>query len=150
MDSSQIVQQALEAHRKLDREVEILKLRLAAQTAGSLADWMVNCTTHFQEFRRMLNEHLKMEEEGGFMTVVRDRRPTLSARIDELMDEHHVMRRACGEIEDFLGHHPAPSPDEVARVRQMVEALLDRLQRHEVTENTLVQEAFTQDIGTGD
>ena len=150
MDGSQILQQALEEHRNLDREIEILKLRLGAPAENSIAKWMGHCIEHFRHFHTLLRRHMEMEEKGGFMQVVRERRPSLDTVIDRLQGEHTTMRHICNGIEVFLERCTEPTVDDAAVVREKTEALLAELHRHESEENKLVQEAFTQDIGAGD
>ncbi len=150
MDWSQIAQQALEEHKKLGREIEILKLRLAAPAESSISKWMVHCTEHFRHFYTLLRQHMEMEERGGFMKVVREHRPSLDTIIDKLQDEHGTMRQSCRDIEVFLECCTNPTPEDVEEIRQRTQALLVELHRHKAEENKLVQDAFTQDIGAGD
>ena len=148
MDRSAAAQKALEEHRKLNREIEILKLRLDSPIQGSPAKWLAHCVDHFKEFQALLYDHIDMEETEGFMNMVREHRPTLGARVDALQAEHGTIRRQCAELRDELEKHADPTPDEINRVREMAAKLLDVLRLHEAEENELVQEAFTQDLGT--
>ncbi len=149
MDWSAAAQKALEEYRKLNREIEILKLRLDSPIQDSPAKWMAHCVDHFKEFQALLYDHLDMEETEGFMTMVRDHRPTLGARVDALQAEHGTIRRQCAELRVELEKHADPTPDEINQVREMARKLLDVLRLHEVEQNKLAQEAFTQDLGTG-
>ena len=150
MDWSAAAQKALEEHRKLNREIEILKLRLDAPLQDSPAKWMAHCVDHIREFQALLNDHMDVEEAEGFMTMVREHRPTLGARVDTLQAEHGTIRRQCAELRDEFEKYTHPTPDEVNRVREMAGKLLDALRLHEAEENKLVQEAVIQDLGTGD
>ncbi len=150
MDWSAAAQRALEEHRKLNREIEILKLRLDSPLQDSPAKWMAHCVDHFREFQALLYDHIDMEEAEGFMTMVREHRPTLGARVDTLQAEHGTIRQQCAELRVELEKHADPTPDQINRVRQMAGKLLEVLRVHEVEENELVQEAFTLDLGTGD
>ncbi len=150
MDWSAAAQKALEEHRKLKREIEILKLRLDAPLQDSPAKWMAHCVDHLREFETLLNKNMDMQETEGFLIIVRERRPTLEARVDTLQAEHGTIRRQCAELRDEFKKHADPTPDEINRVREMAGKLLDVLRLHELEENKLVQEAFTQDLGTGD
>ncbi len=150
MDWSAAAQKALDEHRKLNREIEILKLRLDSSLPDAPAKWLAHCLDHFKEFQALLYDHIEMEETEGFMNMVREHRPTLGGRVDALQAEHGTIRRQCAELRDELEKHADPTADEINRVREMAGKLLDMLHLHEVEENKLVQEAFTQDLGTGD
>lgn len=150
MDWSAAAQKALEEHRKLNREIEILKLRLDAPLQDAPSKWMAHCVDHFREFQALLNDHMDMEETEGFMTMVREHRPTLGPRVDTFQAEHGTIRRQCVELRDELEKYTDPTTDEVTRVREIVGKLLEVLRLHDAGEIKLVQEAFTQDLGTGD
>ncbi len=149
MDRSAAAQKALEEHRKLNREIEILKLRLDSPLQDSPAKWMAHCVDHFKEFQALLYDHMDMEETEGFMTMVREHRPTLGARVDTLQAEHGTIRQQCAELRVELEKHADPTPDQINQVRKMAGKLLGVLRLHEVEQNQLAQEAFTQDLGTG-
>lgn len=150
MDWSQAAKIALEEHRKLNREVDILRLRLNTPSHESRLRWMTQCAAHFNHFLELLLIHMEMEEEGGFMPIVRERRPTLERRVDALESEHVTIRKACSELQGFFETCTDPTTEDVQQVRRMTGALLDILRDHDNEENKLIQDVLIQDIGTGD
>lgn len=150
MDWSQAAKLALEEHRKLNREVDILRLRLNAPSQESRRRWMTRCVAHFNHFQELLLTHMEMEEDGGFMPIVRERRPTLERRVNALESEHGTIRKACSELQDFFETCTDPTTEDIQQVRRMTGALLDTLRDHENEENKLIQDVLIQDIGTGD
>ena len=150
MDWSAAAQQALEEHRKLKREIEILKLRLDAPLQDAPAKWMAHCVDHLKEFETLLHKNMDMQENEGFLIMVREHRPTLGPRADALQAEHGTLRQQCTELRDEFKKHADPTPDEINRVRELAGQLLEALRLHEAEEIKLVQEAFTLDLGTGD
>ena len=64
MDTSIISERAIELHKKLDREVELLKLRLAVPYRSDVRKWFEACGIHFRHFHTELRRHMEMEEEG--------------------------------------------------------------------------------------
>ncbi len=150
MDWSAAAQQALEEHRKLKREIEILKLRLDAPLQNAPAKWMAHCVDHLREFETLLYKNMDMQETEGFLIMVREHRPTLGGRVDALQAENGTIRRQCAELRDEFEKHVDPTPDRINEVRGMAEKLLEVLRLHEEEEIKLVQEAFTLDLGTGD
>ncbi len=150
MDWSQAANLALEEHRKLNREVDIFSLRLNAPSHESRLKWMTQCVAHFNHFQDLLLTHMEMEEDGGFMLIVRERRPTLEKRVDALESEHETIRKACSELQDFFETCTDPTTEDVQQVRRMARALLNILRDHENEENKLIQDVLIQDLGTGD
>ncbi len=150
MDWSATAQKALEEHRKLSREIEILKLRLDAPLQDAPAKWMAHCVDHLREFEALLIKNMEMQETEGFMIIVRENRPTLGPQVDALQAEHATLRRQCAETRDEFKKYADPAPHEIKRVREMAGNLLEVLRIHEAEEIKLVQVACTLDLGTGD
>jgi len=150
MEQMSIAQEAVEEHARLTREIEMLKLRLAASSKRSPSDWFEHCTEHFRHFHTQLRKHMEMEEYGGFMKHVRERRPTLTHEVEALQRQHRQMLHKCVNIESYMLDGKQPPEESIAKVREDIEDLLRSLHDHEITENKLVQQAFVQDIGAGD
>lgn len=150
MDWSEVVRRALEEHKKLDHEVRILQLRLETPLTEPITKWLSICGNHFIRFHTLLRQHMEMEEDGGFMSTIREHRPGLGPAIDRLKDEHRSMRRQCREIEERLESYTEPTMEDAHRFRDQAQALLSTLENHERQENEIAQDAFTRDIGTGD
>ncbi len=150
MNDHQIARQTREEHRKLDQEIELLTLRLCPRSEVSLKTWFAHCTEHFRHFHTQLRRHMELEEYGGFLKAVRERRPTLAREVEVLRDQHRDMLKVCTAIEEFLEDCRVPTAADEARVRSDIEQLLASLEAHEQQENRLVQQVFVQDIGSGD
>ncbi len=150
MDEKQIAQQALEAHHELDRQIDRLKLELNANCETSIPDWLANCAQQFRQFHSELRAHMEIEEGDGFMVPVQQRRPTLTRKVEELLQQHREMAASCEDIECSLLALSDPKRQDVTVIREKINALLTALEQHEQAENKLVQEVFTQDIGGSD
>ncbi len=150
MDDSRIAEQALEAHRLLDQQITRLKLEFKTSFEASIQDWLANCTRHFRHFYSGLLRHMEIEESDGFLLPVRQRRPTLTRRVEDLLREHRDMTNSCEAIDHFMQTLKAPQPEDVVVIRKKIDALLTELEQHEEAENKLVQDVFTQDIGAVD
>ncbi len=149
MDEKKIAQQALEAHHQLDKQIDRLKLELNANYETSIPVWLANCTRHFRHFHNVLRAHMGIEESDGFMVPVQQHRPTLTRKVEELLQQHREMTASCEDIERSLRALSDPKRRDVTVIREKIDALLTALKKHEQAENKLVQEVFTQDIGEG-
>lgn len=95
---------------------------------------------------RHISEHFRLEEQNGYMDVVRKREPRLERAIQELADEH---RELADEL-DGLIVYAATARRVGAAFRAQVRAWVEHVRKHEARENDLVQDAFTLDMGAED
>ncbi|MCG3138583.1 MAG: hypothetical protein HJJLKODD_02448 [Phycisphaerae bacterium] len=150
MDDATIAQKALKIHEELDREVDLLRLRMASKPDAHGDHWLTAFASHFRHFHTQLRSHFEMEEEGGFMKPVVDKRPTLSPQIARLREEHRQMRHLCYELEMFVEECRAPSLQQIAHIRERSDEIIDCLKAHEKAENQLIQDAFQLDLGSSE
>ncbi len=147
---NRIAEQALEAHRQLDEEIEELRAAMDAEIGERSNAWLAQAVESFRRFHTNLRRHIEIEESGGFLEPVVQRRPTLTPQVDQLMHEHREMVECCEGLEHDMHSADKVEPADVDALRGRVHDLLVALQKHEHTENAIVQDVFSQDIGTGD
>lgn len=147
---NRIAEQALEAHRQLDEEIDELRTAIAADVGSRPESWLAHCVECFRRFHTNLRRHIEIEESGGFMEPVVQRRPTLTPQVDQLRLEHRVMVDCCEGLEHDMQRTGTLKPEDADVLRARVHELLAALRKHEHTENAMVQDVFSQDIGTGD
>ncbi len=97
-----------------------------------------------------LQSHFDHEEhEQGFFKTVVKQAPWLSEQAQTLMDEHCGM---CQMLERVHSHAQEDSPHDAWWTKHTDEFQQFRRSflRHERSENDLLQQAFTQDIGSND
>jgi len=101
----------------------------------------------FMSFRRHLERLMALEEEGGYMSIVREVKPHWCSRVEILRNEHDEFRvdldKFTREIESLRPDDPEP----LQATCQQVRALLRRVDRHDQCEGELLQEALTLDEG---
>lgn len=131
-------------HQVLRREAAGLLVR--AEHGGSLDRALsVALVADLSRLCEHLREHFALEEDDGYLHEVVGQRPDLQSRADRLQRQHGLLL-AEGEalIRQLLG---ARVPhDTLARLVRLLEAL----RRHEIAEHDLFQEAFLDDLGSGD
>jgi iron-sulfur cluster repair protein YtfE (RIC family) len=113
-------------------------LKDADRVAESLVSLASQLETHFEE-----------EEVAGVFDDVVERAPRLSERVDQLKQQHNELRTALAAINQTAG-----SGDGTAQwwndLSEAFHEFSTNLMHHEHSENELVQEAYTQDIGSKD
>lgn len=103
----------------------------------------------YQRLRKLRDElqrHFALEEQGGYMREVRERRPNWSDRIDELRRQHAQMLVDVGALVDEADELVQRTEEWQGKFEQLLAAL----SQHEQAENEIVQKAYQQDIGDKD
>ncbi|MCA9236676.1 MAG: hemerythrin domain-containing protein [Planctomycetales bacterium] len=129
------------------------------QLAGLLSDIRAEFDAEERSKRRLekivttLSElceaHFRREEEGGYMREAVQQAPQLSARARTLGEEHEELQEQIEKLR-ILIHSGVESSAWWIRVQSDFAAFAKQISRHESEENALLQEAFSQDIGTKD
>lgn len=117
--------------------------QLSGATAGMT---FADLRTQLLKARQDLLEHFRLEEEDGYLDVVRRKEPNLEPTLAKLLKEH---RKLVQELDDLLAKVEQPhSPLDTAQRR--VRLWIHDVRGHEIRENHLIQDAFVHDLGTGD
>lgn len=97
----------------------------------------------------LCEEHFQREEEGGYLHEAVQQAPQLSARAKVLGDQHEPLQEAIEKLR-ILIHSGIESAAWWVRVQSDFSAFAKTISHHEADENSLLQEAYTQDIGSKD
>lgn len=96
-----------------------------------------------------LVHHFALEEDGGYFSDALLQSPRLVARANGLMAQHPMLSERARKLLDET--HANPGTDTWwAETREQFDAFRDTLVKHEQGEDRLLQEAYTQDIGSHD
>ena len=101
------------------------------------------------ELRDELDEHFHHEEDGGYFDEIMERAPRLEAKVEELKQQHPALLALVRQLEDYV-ENAGTDGDAMARIQDEYRAFVRVLTLHEVAENDLLQQAYTEDIGTND
>ena len=96
-----------------------------------------------------LEDHFVQEEIGGFFREAVERQPWLHERVQKLREDHEAMR---GEIAGLVSCSEESRPALLwwSEVEHRFDELTRHLHHHERLEVALLQEAWTDDMGTKD
>ena len=99
--------------------------------------------------RDSLADHFEVEERDGYLAPALDVAPRFTRQASELQRQHQQFLEVLDRFIEQL-----QTCDSSIRcwqdARQEFEDFLDQLLEHERAENTIVQSAFTEDLGSGD
>jgi len=134
----------LRDHANLRRLLDELRQMLFEQ-AVDFAD----LKGHFFQLGEMLEGHFRTEEASGCFGEVVNQAPHVSGKVAGLIGEHADLSREINEIAVRASGGNGTADDwEVARAA--FGDFTARLMQHEMLENELLQQAFTEDIGWKD
>ncbi len=141
-----------EAHDRLLAEHAELKL-LLGEIDKALETRSVTVDEVGQLLGRLgdrLVKHFALEESGGYFAEALLHAPQLLAKANALLAQHPKMCNRAGEIVTEIGSTRSSGGDWWQQTRTKFAAFRDELLRHERSENVLLQEAYTQDLGAHD
>jgi hemerythrin-like domain-containing protein len=137
-------------HAKVEELAARLRQKTATVPRAGLEQWIVDVRNELEHLRAHLQKHFALEEEGGYLTQVIERRPTLSGEVDRLRSEHSQL---AGIMDDMYRSVSTVTPSEELVLRDCCHRIgqfLCYLTEHESRENLIVLSVFTHDIGTKD
>jgi hemerythrin-like domain-containing protein len=150
MASNDVAAWMLEEHAKVHELSGELREKVTGRPRGDRAQWIADLRSRFDELATRLRRHASLEEDGGYLTHVVERRPTLSQAVDIIKREHEELTIILRDLQQAV-RELAPTDNLLLRdCCKRVEHFLHWVERHEEHENHLVLCAFTQDIGVPD
>ncbi len=140
-----------EEHDRVDVVAHAVRERISSIPRGrDRAPWIASLSKEFDHLRAHLLKHFALEEREGYLIPVLERRPTLSAEVHRLKQEHDEMQHIFDGIHNQF---KMVTPESNLLIRDLCARIRDVLQfvhEHEERENLLVTFVFTQDIGSKD
>jgi hypothetical protein len=97
--------------------------------------------------QRHLEHQLTLEEQGGYMEIVRESMPSLYDQAVRLREQHDSFREELDAMVSRIQHLGPSCEDEVDQVCYIINDLLRHIELHEREEADLLQEALIQDVG---
>ena len=102
-----------------------------------------------QELQKMVEGHFRTEEDSGCFGDVVNHAPRVSDKVTALIAEHADLSVELTELVNRATGVEGAS-DDWDDVSTRFGEFTDKLMQHETTENELLQEVFTEDIGSKD
>jgi len=134
------------------REI-IRQLELLVEEGGFVEqepEWSRRLSNELAAFRRHLQRHFALEEEGGFMLDVVTLMPHASEQVEKLRQEHDEILRAVDELIRDAGLLVSGSSLMAMEFRDRVLQVLSTIRRHETEENELIQRVLYQEVSVAD
>lgn len=139
-----------EEHARISELSDRLQERVAVVPRAGEGKWIEDVEAAFGEFRLHVERHQALEEEGGYMTGVLEKRPTLAGVVESLLHEHVEMRRIMEEIEQRLMELTPADKLLIRDACHRIQALLQYMEHHAREEDLLLMSLFKDDGDGGD
>ena len=125
---------------------------VVADIQSTIAEKKVSCSAlaaSLRELRDFMQAHIVLEETDGYFHEAIAHAPRLKQWADTLRQEHSQLLLL---LEQLMDHVEKGGGTEAwwSRVAALYDEFASRQRDHEQNENHLLQEAYTQDTGTGD
>lgn len=144
LHNSQINRLIDEEHVRLGKTMANLRRMLATRSGEPDKIAVV-----FHDLAQRILEHFEHEEHGGYFAEATEHAPRLKRRANELLDQHLQMASHVERLQELAA--TKKTSDEWWHVLQdEFGRFLECFRAHETAEDRLIQEAYGDDIGTGD
>jgi hemerythrin-like domain-containing protein len=147
MESGNLARGLLGEHARIAELGDQLRGVVASPPRGERKQWLDAMRFCFDEYALHLQQHLKTEEEGGYLRQVVELRPTLSEAVEIIRHEHSELAQILQDVQMAI-HDLRPADNLMLRdCSERIKNLMHWIERHEEHENHIVMYAFTQDLG---
>jgi hypothetical protein len=148
MDDHSIAEQVLMEQQTLKHIREALRVTLNWELARvGLSRKISSVGFTAKSFQRHLERVLSLEEDGGYMEVVRDEMPNWYCKVETLRADHdrfrHQMQRIIKQFHDLATNDEVWFNGLCCELKQ----LLEDLEEHERHETDLLQDVLLVDVG---
>lgn len=134
-------------HEALQSLNKILRQHIAGMPEVNLGDWLRGLQAGFERLRTHLERNFAAKESGGYLSIVVEKRPTLSPQVESIRREHgEILRMAEGILRDLEEVKPETRlllGDVCARVQRFMAIVA----QHDQRENMITLLVFNQDFG---
>jgi len=146
IDETAEYREIIEQHQLLRADLSCLRTAASPETNPTPdAELRVVLRQGLARLQEKLRQHFAFEEEGGFLEPVITARPGLSRTVFRLLRQHAEIIVELEHLES--GFDTAAS---LVQVRASVLRIIEVVDKHEVEETDLLQQALLEDLGVGD
>ena len=137
-------------HARLQGITAALKAAADGVPEFNRQEWFAELAARYEQFRAHMTKRIALEDVGGFVKAVEQRRPTLSPQIDYLRRQHGRILRRINDIHHELTELDPADIEAVDDCRLRMELILSEVGQHERSENVLLGFVFGQDVDGAD
>ncbi|HEX4146005.1 MAG TPA: hemerythrin domain-containing protein [Pirellulales bacterium] len=148
MEHKAISEQMLIEHEMLSHLESALRALLQWTSRGQdLSRKLSSLRFMTESFQRHLEHLMALEEDDGYMEVVRECRPEFTSQVDALRTEHDDFRRRLRRATGRLERLSISDVEHCEQVSQELGQLLEQIDAHSRKEVDLLQRSLLQEEG---
>ncbi len=126
---------------------KILRQHIAARPDINLDDWLRGLRVGFERLQKHLKRHFAAKEEDGYLSLVIEKRPTLSKQVEQMRNEHDeiimMAERILRDMSDMQPENRLLLGDACARIQRFMAVVAD----HDQREVMITMAVCSQDMG---
>lgn len=139
--------EVLREHRELMELITSLQEK-ASRYSDDPERWSEELSEILMPLRTTLHRHFTAEEEGPFANEFPEAFPHLAEKLEDLLGQHReLMDRIDHLLREVNESSERAGKAEVQRIRKDVHAFIEAIRVHEASENSLLQDAYLEDLG---
>lgn len=151
MDRIALARQALFEHDLLEHLKKALRLAVEWEVRDvGLARKSSSVCFTAGSLGRHLERLMQIEEEGGYMREVVERKPNLADEVNALRADHEYFRNALARLMPTVADGKRLTETELTKLCDDCLMLLERVDQHDRKEIDLFQEGLVMEEGSGD
>ncbi len=144
---SSIAAQVEQEHACLKRDMGDIEEDVMQEVSDEeFADWRLEFMWRLRDLRNHLCKHFDLEEEGGFMTEIKEEAPEAIKKVEELETAHGQILIDLDEILAELKSIETKKVEELVSIKGRVRKLMNTLRAHESAENEMMQSYIVRSI----
>lgn len=148
MDHIAISEQVLVEHKVLAHITSALRATIGWKYQGADLTRKIGSLRFVgQSLQRHLKHLMGLEEEDGYMSVIRESHPELNDEVEALRQEHGQFRKGLSRILTRLRVVQPTDYSNLAKTSEDLLVLLEKLDEHSHKETGLIQHALLKDEG---
>ena len=147
MDAKTIVEWIRREHAAVQDLSARLRTQVSNLPTGHFDAWVKELRDRFEHLHAHLVKHMALEEAGGYLSAVVERRPTLSREVDRLKHEHREMSSLMDSIKAAMEELTAEDRLLIQDCCTRIQSLLSCVEHHKQQENRMVVHVFNLDLG---
>ncbi len=121
--------------------------RISLSLQGEMSQDYVAASGALSDFSATLATYFDAEENGGYFAGIVDDRPEFQGRIHKLVETHEDLRATIASARLMADRGER---SEMPALGRDIDSILEQLERHERTENELMEDFFLSDGGSGE
>ena len=141
------MQQVMEKQQRLQELLLLISEAISKPSATEVVCWFETLRARFERLRAHLHLMTALEEQGGFLAPVMERRPTLAPQVELIQAKHHEQLVLANEIHNALQRLSPEDRLDLEECQRRIRLLISDVRYWGEAKALLVTSVFCRDLG---